>query len=107
MAFQMSYTLPSGIVCPDSYWAIKDVVIEKRSKGAMITFCGFFTAGAASNRLETIGEKRYIVPDSTVFDEYFSVDGLGDLNVYARAYQYAKCCLDTNGVSFFDGATNV
>lgn len=106
MAFQMNYTDRYGDNYPASYWRPENWNITKTT--AEVTFQGYPDAAHKGNRV--IGSHGYVLTP----DQYAAYVAAAPANaittfdaIASQMYALAAATLDANGVSFFNGATEV
>ncbi len=108
MAKTGSYISADGVTHSSSYWNTAEVNISKTDKTARCVFLGYHDEASApkNSNKASVGQKTYDVNPSQ-FDTYFSTAALAIKDAFAQCYQLADDTLDENGVSFFDGFSNV
>jgi hypothetical protein len=105
MAFELSHTTADGVEHPLSYWRVAETNINAADKRGMVSFLGYHNAQARTDGKQSIASKIYVI-DEDAYDEFFApseIDPEGNNHIKA-AYELASTVLDTDGVSFFDGA---
>lgn len=105
MAYQMPHTTADGVEHPESYWRVTETNINAAHKRGMVSFLGYHNAQARLDGKQSIASKIYVF-DEAAYDEFFApteIDPEGNNHIKA-AYELASTVLDTDGVSFFDGA---
>lgn len=106
MAFQMAYSSADGVDHQASYWRPNIINLAVHQKVASINFIGYKDEAARIAGKNPVGSKSYTVK-GTDYDTYFSSAVLDQYNPIASSYAFATNTLDTNGVSFFNGAESV
>lgn len=109
MPKEMAFTDPAGNTNATSYWILTYCLYEPEQKRLTATITGFKSSSDYASGSQQVGAKGYLVTDPAVFDAYFAEAVLSaeDVTLASQVYQYAMDTEDTDGASFFDGASDV
>ncbi len=106
MAKQMSYEDAQGTTHATSYWVPVQISINILSFTGRVQFAGFKDAAAKLAGKAAVGFKGYDI-SAADFATYFAGAIAGNGSLVTKFYLLADERLDTNGVSFFNGASDV
>lgn len=118
MAKLMSYTDERGITSPESYWKLTNIYLDTMAKQASLTFSGFATAEARTEKKVPVGqytcyianipeatniegEETVVIPANPRYDRFFSNEAMLESNVTKQGY---LAVMDIPGNPFVDAA---
>lgn len=107
---QMSYVLNSDFTAAESVWYVTRIETDPEQKSLFARIDGWSSQDSKDASETPIGNKTYRIDNSSGdYDSYFDESVLDDSGktVISQIFAYADALNDTNGLSFFDSASDI
>lgn len=84
----LTYTDEYGNLHENPYLVIDAVIINKLTKFIKITVSIYKNKDSRASLKKSLFERNYNISEQNIYDSYFSVDKMSDVNIFAKSYEY-------------------